>query len=117
MFHVVLTHGLFFLSTCRPSVVEDDLRGLFASSGATVKAFKFFQLVSLLFTLFTLSALLSFLTYATFRRDQTLQQKTQGISFIFIGVVHKTTKKGPAKKLSQNQLFRKRNPMSWLPIT
>uniref|UniRef100_A0A667XE27 Polypyrimidine tract binding protein 1a n=1 Tax=Myripristis murdjan TaxID=586833 RepID=A0A667XE27_9TELE len=31
------------LSNIPPSVVEDDLRGLFASSGATVKAFKFFQ--------------------------------------------------------------------------
>uniref|UniRef100_A0A3P8V3U4 Polypyrimidine tract binding protein 1a n=1 Tax=Cynoglossus semilaevis TaxID=244447 RepID=A0A3P8V3U4_CYNSE len=31
------------LSNIPPSVVEDDLRRLFASSGATVKAFKFFQ--------------------------------------------------------------------------
>ncbi|XP_078145457.1 polypyrimidine tract-binding protein 1a isoform X3 [Centroberyx gerrardi] len=31
------------LSNIPPAVVEDDLRGLFASSGATVKAFKFFQ--------------------------------------------------------------------------
>ncbi|KAM3871539.1 polypyrimidine tract-binding protein 1-like [Diretmus argenteus] len=31
------------LSNIPPSVAEDDLRGLFASSGATVKAFKFFQ--------------------------------------------------------------------------
>uniref|UniRef100_A0A1A8LAH1 Polypyrimidine tract-binding protein 1 n=5 Tax=Nothobranchius TaxID=28779 RepID=A0A1A8LAH1_9TELE len=31
------------LSNIPPSVVEDDLKRLFASSGATVKAFKFFQ--------------------------------------------------------------------------
>uniref|UniRef100_A0A3B4YW03 Polypyrimidine tract binding protein 1a n=1 Tax=Seriola lalandi dorsalis TaxID=1841481 RepID=A0A3B4YW03_SERLL len=31
------------LSNIPPSVMEDDLRRLFASSGATVKAFKFFQ--------------------------------------------------------------------------
>ncbi|XP_030629213.1 polypyrimidine tract-binding protein 1a isoform X2 [Chanos chanos] len=31
------------LSNIPPSVTEDDLRGLFLSSGATVKAFKFFQ--------------------------------------------------------------------------
>ncbi|XP_041827400.1 polypyrimidine tract-binding protein 1a isoform X2 [Melanotaenia boesemani] len=31
------------LSNIPPSVVEDDLRRLFASSGSTVKAFKFFQ--------------------------------------------------------------------------
>ncbi|XP_069008798.1 polypyrimidine tract-binding protein 1a isoform X2 [Embiotoca jacksoni] len=31
------------LSNIPPAVVEDDLRRLFASSGATVKAFKFFQ--------------------------------------------------------------------------
>uniref|UniRef100_A0A8C9TXX5 Polypyrimidine tract-binding protein 1 n=1 Tax=Scleropages formosus TaxID=113540 RepID=A0A8C9TXX5_SCLFO len=32
-----------FTSFSRPSVVEDDLKQLFASSGALVKAFKFFQ--------------------------------------------------------------------------
>uniref|UniRef100_A0A8C5BCM9 RRM domain-containing protein n=1 Tax=Gadus morhua TaxID=8049 RepID=A0A8C5BCM9_GADMO len=31
------------LSNIPPAVVEEDLRGLFASSGSTVKAFKFFQ--------------------------------------------------------------------------
>lgn len=44
-----MIHAYFVLSTAfRPSVVEDDLRRLFASSGATVKAFKFFQYVSIL---------------------------------------------------------------------
>lgn len=44
MIHVIL----FYPTAFRPSVVEDDLRRLFASSGATVKAFKFFQYVSIL---------------------------------------------------------------------
>ena len=39
----VLTPSGLLLLLCRPAVVEEDLRGLFASSGSTVKAFKFFQ--------------------------------------------------------------------------
>lgn len=34
---------IYFACVCSPSVVEDDLKMLFASSGAVVKAFKFFQ--------------------------------------------------------------------------
>lgn len=43
--HIVLIH-LKHLTVCfcfSPSVVEDDLKMLFSSSGAMVKAFKFFQ--------------------------------------------------------------------------